>query len=94
MSTHVETQTNDELTLQSATVGYPHVPASTLLTRLNYFDGKFLRAEDLRTEQEYHRRHVELSNRGGGAGVVEGFDVTKGGGDQLAIGAGLAIDGA
>ena len=95
MSTHVETQTNDELTLQSATVGYPHVPASTLLTRLNYFDGKFLRADDLRTEQEYHRRHVELSNRGGGSGVVEGFDVSTGGsGDLLAIGAGLAIDGA
>ena len=35
---------------------------STPLTRLNYFDGKFLRAQDLKLEQDYLRQLVRHSN--------------------------------
>ncbi len=69
------------------------IPRGSPLTRLNYFDGKLLRAEDLRTEQEYVRRLVQLSNRAGGGGVVHGFDLTLGAGDELQVGAGMAVDG-
>lgn len=67
-------------------------PGAGRLTRLHYFDGKFLRAEDLQREQDYHRTLVALSNQGGGAGIVYGFDATLGGGDLLHLDPGLAID--
>jgi hypothetical protein len=72
--------------------GHAVPPLPTPLTRLNYFDGKFLRAADLQAEQEYLRTLVALSNQGGGSGVVHGFDTLLKSGDSLAIGAGLAID--
>lgn len=72
--------------------GVTVIPAPTPLTRLNYFDGKFLRADDLNTEQAYLRRLVELSNQSGGSGVAHGFDVSLGKGDTLDLGPGLAID--
>jgi hypothetical protein len=62
------------------------------LRRLNYFDGKLLRASDLNIEQEYQRRLVAISNQGLGPGVVYGYSATLGGGDTLEIGPGLAID--
>ena len=68
------------------------IPQPTALTRLNYFDGKFLRADDLRVEQDYLRNLVWLSNRAGGSGVVSGLDVSDGGGGTLELSAGLAID--
>jgi hypothetical protein len=71
--------------------GVTVIPDPTPLTRLNYFDGKFLRAEDLRAEQQYLRRLVELSNQGGGPGVAYGFDISLGG-EALNIGPGLAFD--
>jgi hypothetical protein len=88
---HPHTQ-NGELTLFDEPPGYPVTPPETILKRLNYYDGKFLRAEDLRREQEYHRRLSQLGNRAGGSGLVYGFDVTVGGGELVAIGAGLGID--
>ncbi len=72
--------------------GITVVNPSTPLKRLNYYDGKFLRASDFDVEQNYLRRLVALSNQGLGAGVVNGFDVTLGSGDTLEIGPGLAID--
>jgi len=72
--------------------GVTIIPAQTQLTRLNYFDGKFLRAQDLQAEQRYLMNLVQLSNRAGGFGVVHGFDLNLAGGDQLRLGAGLAID--
>lgn len=73
--------------------GVTIIPAGTPLTGLNYFDGKFLRASDLKTEQTYLRQLVAISNQAGGAGVVHGYDVTRGAaGDTLNIGPGLAID--
>ncbi len=68
------------------------IPAATPLTRLNYFDGKFLRAQDLKVEQDYLRQLVRESNQAGGPGVANGFDLTEGSGDTLNIGQGLAID--
>src|SRR2546421_11535420 len=35
------------------------------LSRLNYFDGKFLRAVDLKKEQDYLRVLIETTNLGG-----------------------------
>ncbi|HEX5703551.1 MAG TPA: DUF11 domain-containing protein [Pyrinomonadaceae bacterium] len=89
------TKESQALVLASEANGYIVIPQPTPLTRLNYFDGKFLRASDLKAEQDYLRQLVALSNQAGGAGVAYGFDVTltkdvKG--DQLEIGAGLAID--
>ncbi len=72
--------------------GVTVIPTPTPLTRLNYFDGKFLRADDLNTEQTYLRRLVELSNQAGGPGVAYGFNVSLGAGDTLDLGPGLAID--
>jgi hypothetical protein len=72
--------------------GIAVIPSPTPLTRLNYFDGKFLRADDLRAEQDYVRRLVGLSNLGLAPGVIHGFDVTRDG-DALTLGDGLAVDG-
>src|ERR1700722_10663869 len=62
------------------------------LKRVNYFDGKFLRASDFDVEQGYLRQLVALSNQGLGSGVVYGYDTTLGSGDAIQIGPGLAID--
>jgi hypothetical protein len=79
------------LVLVSRQNGIVVIPA-TPLTRLNYFDGKFLRADDLQREQDYLRFLVHQSNQAGGPGVVHGFDVTQGEGDSVNIGEGFAID--
>jgi hypothetical protein len=71
--------------------GLSIIPQPTPLTRLRFFDGKFLRAADLELEQRYHRELVAQSNRAGGSGVVHGLDCTLAG-DALTVGAGLAID--
>src|SRR5205814_658116 len=95
MTTPSHTESNGAgqgLALRSEPTGYREIPPRTELTRLNYYDGKFLRADDLRAEQDYHRELVELSTRGGGSGVVYGFDVSAGQGAELEIGGGLAID--
>jgi hypothetical protein len=92
------------MTMQSADAGENLVVARnytglgsftvpTLLTRLNYFDGQFIRAERLELEQQYFRALVALSNRAGGAGIVHGLNVDKVGDGQLRVSPGLAIDG-
>ena len=69
------------------------IPQPTPLTRLNYFDGKFLRASDLSAEQLYLRRLVDLSNQAGGPGVAHGYNLSlAAGGDTLNVCPGLAID--
>ena len=69
-------------------MGVPTTP----LTRLNYFDGLFLRAEHLRREQDGMRNLVFLSNVAGGHGVVHGLDVSLHG-DSVVVQPGLGIDG-
>src|SRR4051812_41833251 len=73
--------------------GVALIPRPTPLTRLHYFDGKFLRASDLTAEQTYLRSLVELSNQAGGPGVAYGYNLTlASSGDTLNMGPGLAID--
>ncbi len=74
-------------------IGLTVIPTSTPLTRLNFFDGKFLRADDLRLDQDYGRLLVSLAVRGGGSGIVHGFELEGGstGGDELILRAGLAL---
>lgn len=72
--------------------GQTVVNAGSPLTRLNYFDGKFLRADDLKREQSYFRQLVHFSNQGLGAGVVYGLDTELDPKGRLSIGSGLAMD--
>lgn len=72
--------------------GHAVVNKHSPLRRLNYFDGKFIRAPDMILEQQALLNQTRLGNRAGGAGVVDGYDCTLAGGDALQIGAGFAID--
>jgi hypothetical protein len=84
---------NGPLVLVTQQNGVTVIPQPTPLTRLNYFDGKFLRASDLSAEQLYLRRLVQLSNQAGGPGVAYGYNLSlAAGGDTLNVGPGLAID--
>ncbi len=95
MSTSPIASKTSPLVLVNSDNGITLIPSATPLTRLNYFDGKFLRADDLRAEQAYLRRLVELSNQAGGSGVAYGYDVTLGAsGNTLELSAGLALDSA
>ena len=71
--------------------GISVIDPSTILKRLWYFDGKFLRAEGFRLDQEYVRSLVALSNQAVGSGLVHGFDVSLDGGDSLQVTAGLGL---
>ena len=90
----IDTGTPAELALAFEPAGYEQIPPSTVLTRLNYYDGKFLRADALRLEQDYLRRLAELGARAGGAGLVYGFDVSIDSGESLTVGGGLGFDAA
>jgi len=72
--------------------GHTVVNKNSALRRLNYFDGKFLRAPDLILEQQALLNQVRLSNQAGGAGIVHGYDCTLSAGDSLQISGGFAID--
>ena len=82
----------DALVLIGGQSGLTFIPTPTPLTRLHYFDGKFLRAADLQLEQGALRQLVALANQAGGAGVVHGLDCSLAGGDRLQLGPGFAID--
>lgn len=82
----------DKLVLAQPDGGVTLIPTGSALTRLNYFDGKFLRAADLKAEQDYLRSLVQLSNQAGGPGVVRGFNVSRTQEGCLKVGPGLAID--
>lgn len=81
-----------DLALRSGTASGKTLIQASPLTRLNYFDGKFLRAEDFRREQEYLRQLVQFSNQGLGAGVVYGMDAVLPRQGRITIGSGLAMD--
>lgn len=70
--------------------GVATIEQGTALTRLHYFDGKFLRADALTLEQDYHRMLVRLSNLAGGWGVVHGLGISMSGA-SLSVSPGLAI---
>ncbi len=85
------TTTHEPLELLGVQPGLTFVDPATVLTRLWYFDGKFLRAEGFRRDQQYVRSLVALSNQANGHGVVHGFDVRRGTGDRITVDGGLAI---
>ena len=87
-----KTASAQPLVLVNGAQGMALIPAATPLTRLNYFDGKFLRAQDLAAEQDYLRQLAWLGNLAGGSGVVHGLNLTLADGDQLQVDSGLAID--
>jgi hypothetical protein len=87
-----EVFSNETLVLLGQENGITLIPAQTSLTSLNYFDGKFLRADDLKKEQDYLRQLVQFSNKAGGSGVVHGFNLQRLSDDRLQLSAGLAID--
>jgi hypothetical protein len=70
--------------------GVATIEQGTALTRLHYFDGKFLRADALTLEQDYHRTLVRLSNLAGGWGVVHGLGLGLSG-NLLSVTPGLAV---
>jgi hypothetical protein len=79
--------------LVGAQGGVTAIPTNAELTRVSYFNGRLLSAEDLQVEQDYLRALVRLANRAGGAGVVHGF-VAALSADRasIAIQPGLALD--
>lgn len=79
------------LELLGSAPGVTIIDPATVLTRLWYFDGKFLRAEGFRLDQEYVRSLVALSNQAVGTGVVHSFDVRLDGSDALGVEGGLAL---
>ena len=84
----------DVLVLEDVPGGLALVPQplSTPLTRLNFYDGRFLRGDDLTLEQQAMRSYIELTSQAGGAGVVDGFDLSLEAGPVLRLSAGMAID--
>jgi hypothetical protein len=60
--------------------------------RVHFFAGQSLTADDLATEQEYHRGMRYLHNRLHGYGTVSGLDVSVTSGGLLEVSPGLAID--
>lgn len=83
-------ETTEDIVELSVSDGIAFVEQSSPLTRLHYFDGKFLRADAFATEQDYHRARVRLANIAGGWGVVNGLEISLRGA-QLAVSAGMAI---
>ena len=65
---------------------------SQSLKRPRFFNGRLLRAEDLKLEQEYHREKSKLHNRSlHGFGIISGLKVTTSAG-QIVVEPGLALD--
>lgn len=82
---------NDVEVVADTLPGSTVIPAGSPLARLNYYDGKFLRAADMELEQRYLMSLVALSNQGLGSGVVHGYG-TRVSGEFLELDPGLAID--
>jgi hypothetical protein len=63
--------------------------------RLNYFNGQFLREDDFRDEQSYHRGMRQLHNQSLHTyGITRGLKLTSpSGATQVTVGQGSAIDG-
>ena len=91
MAAHSNPGNGSPLLVVDTTGGVTVIEPSTPLKRLNYYDGKFLRAADLALEQGYLRQLVAFSNQGLGAGVAYGYDTVLADGDTLQIGPGLAF---
>ncbi|RVU46227.1 hypothetical protein [Rubrivivax rivuli] len=70
------------------------VEQGTPLVRNHWFDGKFLRADDLARDQDYHRSAQRLATQAGGFGVVHGLEVSLHGSEiRVQPGLGVTADG-
>jgi hypothetical protein len=67
--------TNQDKVILTASNGLAHVYKDSPLAKLNFFDGRYLRADDLKREQRYHEMRSELVARAGGAGVIHGLGI-------------------
>jgi hypothetical protein len=68
------------------------LPSDGPPVRVNFVDGQLLTADDLRADQDYHRRMRYLHNRLlHGWGIVDGYHVEDAGRGVL-VGPGFAID--
>ena len=86
-------QLSGPVVLTGVMPGYAVIPSPTPLTFLNYYDGKFLQASDLRQEQLATQSMIQLSNQAAGTpGPSYGFVITLGSGDTLTLGPGLGAD--
>src|SRR3954464_10304003 len=84
--------TEATLILVDETRGITVIPQASELRRLHWFDGKLLRADDLRVEQDHVRGMVRRANRAGGHGVVHGLTCSLAPDGRLCVSPGLAID--
>ncbi|MEP4888883.1 MAG: hypothetical protein ABJV04_02555 [Aliiglaciecola sp.] len=91
-TSNVTTKISSNSTSQGNTSGHTVIDSASSLTRLNYFDGKFLRAPDLQLEQGALLNQIRLSNQASGGGIVNGFDCSLTSGQTIAISAGLGYD--
>ena len=80
------------LVLVDSANGIAVIPQLAELRRLNWFDGKLLRADDLRVEQDHMRALVRRSNATGGPGVVHGLGARLAPDGRLHVGPGVAVD--
>ncbi len=72
--------------------GHTVIENDSELKRLNYFDGKFLRAPDMKLEQNALLNQIRISNQASGSGVIHGFSCLLQGNDSFKLTQGLAID--
>ena len=82
----IATESQKPMELLGSHAGVNVIDPSTILTRMWYFDGRFLRASGFQMDQNYVRSLVALSNQAVGHGVVSGFTPTLSGGDIIKIG--------
>jgi hypothetical protein len=76
----------------SAVIPSAGVPFADSLERVNYFNGRFLKADDLTREQRSLLLRTALAQRAQGAGVSYGFHGARVG-NAVTLAAGHAVDG-
>jgi hypothetical protein len=82
---------NPMRTSVTAITGLVVTPTSLQNLGLNYFDGRFLRADDLNLERAAQRAYVDVGRRAGGQGIGDGLNL-EASGTQLRLSGGTAID--
>ena len=89
---HIEKKRERRTSKGTSAVTNQPIPSDGPPVRVNFFEGKFLTADDLSADQDYHRRMRYLHNRLlHGWGIVDGYHVEDDGREVL-VGPGFAID--
>src|SRR6266702_4125856 len=71
--------------------GLVFLPTALQNLGLNYFDGRFLRADDLNFERTAQRRYADVGRQPGGFGIGYGL-MLKASDTRFTLGSGVAID--